>query len=88
MLPNDIRPHYEKYLLHEDDTDYTGRLIKAADKLSALIKCIEERKMGSTEFEKAYKALYKSVTEYNLPEVQVFISEFLPAYSLTLDELD
>lgn len=66
--------------------DY-GALVKAADKLSALIKCIEERKMGNSEFETAYKSTLAALRGMNLPEVERFLVDFLPAYSLTLDEL-
>ena len=63
-----------------------SRLVKAADKLSALIKCVEELKMGNAEFSRAKDTLEQSLRAMNLPAVDCFLSEFLPAYSLTLDE--
>lgn len=62
-------------------------LVKAADKLSALIKCTEERKMGNSEFETAYVSTLAALKQMNLPEVEGFLADFLPSYSLTLDEL-
>lgn len=61
--------------------------IKAADKLSALIKCVEERKAGNHEFDRAYDTLLEAVHALNLPEAEQFLSEFLPAYGYTLDDL-
>ena len=58
-----------------------------ADKISALIKCIEERKAGNTEFKEAEAATRKRIEECNIPEAKVFMEEFLPAYEMTLDEL-
>ena len=60
---------------------------KAADKISALIKCLEEKKAGNTEFTKAGEGVKKSVENLDLPEAKVFLEEFLPAYELTLDDL-
>jgi 5'-deoxynucleotidase len=85
MLPADLQPTYAP-LLKEADADLRP-LIKAADKLSALIKCIEERKAGNLEFQMAEKSLRKLLAENSLPEVKIFMEEFLPAFELTLDEM-
>lgn len=61
--------------------------LKAADKLSALIKCIEEQKAGNHEFDRAYETLLQAVHDLKLPEAETFLREFLPAYRLTLDDL-
>ncbi|MBO4395284.1 MAG: 5'-deoxynucleotidase [Eubacterium sp.] len=66
---------------------YEWRLVKAADKLSALIKCIEERKSGNREFESAYSSTESTLQAMDIPAVDDFMNEFLPAYELTLDEL-
>lgn len=63
-------------------------LVKAADKISALIKCVEEKRMGNKEFSKAEISLRKSIADFHLPEADCFVKEFLPSYSLTLDEQD
>lgn len=87
MLPADLRPSYQPLIDHSDPGDAELLpLVKAADKLSALIKCVEERAMGNNEFRKAEEAQRSSITAMNLPEAQCFLEEFLPSYSLTLDE--
>jgi 5'-deoxynucleotidase len=63
-------------------------IVKAADRISALIKCIEEGKAGNTEFIPAYKTILQTIEENNLPEVAYFMKEFIPAFSRTLDELE
>ena len=62
-------------------------IVKAADKLSAYIKCIEERKAGNNEFLSAEKQTKKLLEESPLPEVKYFMKHFIPAFELTLDEL-
>ena len=62
------------------------KIVKAADKISAIIKCIEEKNAGNTEFNKAYFTLMNTVKEMHMPEVELFLEEFLPSYELTLDE--
>lgn len=87
MLPEDMRPYYEGLLFKEDEDAYLWRLEKAADKISALIKCIEERKAGNTEFSSAYRALLETIKGMQLKEAEIFLEEFLPSYEKTLDEL-
>ena len=65
----------------------TERLVKAADKLSAYIKCIEERKAGNNEFLNAEKQTLEAIHAYNMPEAEYFIEHFIPAFEKTLDEL-
>ena len=90
-LPEYLRSEYEKIFMEDDNEDelYMRRLVRAADKLSALIKCIEEERSGNREFEKAKESTNKILMEYSgeLPEVRVFMEEFLPPYGSTLDEL-
>jgi len=62
-------------------------LVKAADKLSALIKCIEEERAGSHEFTDAKIYTQQALEEMNLPEVSIFMEDFLPAYQGSLDQL-
>jgi len=90
LLPEDLRDDYvPAFFPDKDDPSdaYLMKLVKAADKLSALIKCREEEKMGNHEFSSAGKTLFDSVKNMKLPEADIFVEEFLPAYSLTLDEL-
>lgn len=88
LLPEDLRGDYEPLLIPRPEDGEMLRLVKAADKLSALIKCIEEEKAGNSEFKKAAAAQEQALREMGLPEVDCFIEEFLPGYRLSLDELD
>ena len=85
MLPAQLRASYEHYVL-EDDGELEP-FVKAADKLSAHIKCLEEQKAGNTEFDSAAKQTMESMQEMQLPELDWFITECLGAFSLNLDEL-
>ena len=87
MLPADLRPIFHGYVSGEILNDREKKILKAADKLSALIKCIEERRSGNTEFDSAEESTLMSLEELQLPELEVFMNEFLPAHSETLDEL-
>ncbi len=87
MLPDDFRDEFAPFLIADEADEALWKLVKAADKISALIKCLEEKKAGNTEFVKAAEGVRISVEALELPEVKVFIDEFLPAYELTLDEL-
>lgn len=86
MLPEDLREDFSHALTGRGDEELLP-LVKAADRLSALIKCIEERKAGNTEFKEAESSAGKRILKMNIPEAEVFINEFLPAYELTLDRL-
>ena len=87
-LPEDLREEFAPLLtISEEDKEYIP-FVKAADKLSALIKCIEEEKIGNVEFSKAHIATETALENMNLPYVDVFMDEFLPSFSLTLDEQD
>lgn len=84
-LPDDLQEYYRPLLGKTEEEKELWQLVKAADKLSALIKCLEERQMGNTDFSAAEKSTLKSVHAMNLPEAEEFIKEFLPSYGLTLD---
>ena len=86
MLPEALRPAYEPLLLEDPESEYHA-LVKAADKLSAYIKCVEEVKAGNTEFRQAAEQTYHILEDSPLPEVAYFLEHFLPGFSLTLDEL-
>ena len=85
-LPDGMRPAYRE-LLEESDEDIR-RLVKAADKLSAYIKCLEELKSGSTEFSLAARQTEARLHDMHMPEVEYFLEHFIPAFDLTLDELN
>lgn len=87
MLPEPLRDEIGICVKGTDLTDRERLIIKAADKLSALLKCIEEKQSGNMEFVSAEKSTMESLRKMDLPELKYFISEFLPAYYQTLDEL-
>ena len=87
-LPEDFRDEYSDILRQCGSGDEELRVfVKAADRLSALIKCIDEMRMGNDEFKKAKETIEQSIRDMKLPEAEVFEREFLPAFSLPLDEM-
>ena len=85
-LPEDMQESYEDILIEDDSIEW--KYVKAADKLSAYIKCIEEKNTGNTDFAKAEDTIRKSLEDMQMEEIDVFIEEFLPAYVMTLDEIN
>ena len=85
MLPNELRSSYE-HLIFEDDLQVKP-IVKAADKLSAYIKCIEEQKAGNTEFDSAAEQTMQSMKEMDMPELDWFINNCLEPFSLNIDQL-
>jgi len=83
MLPNDFKQSFHD--IYNPD-ELSERLIKAADKLSALIKCMEELNMGNREFETAKNTISNSLSDMHCPEAEVFLCEFIPSFALSLDE--
>ena len=88
MLPEDLRDTYRPIFFKEEGDEYLWRLVKAADKISGLIKCIEEEKYGNTEFVSAKRSQEEAIREMQIPEADMFLDEFLPSYYKTLDELN
>ncbi len=87
MLPEELREDYADIILAENPEDEPlKKYVKAADKLSALVKCIEEIRMGNDEFKQAKESTEKSLVDMNIPEVDEFMQVYLPSFSLTLDE--
>ena len=91
-LPDDLKPAYSSIFFKDenDESDvYLWKLVKAADKLSALIKCMEETGSGNTEFSSAMSTILSSVSKMSeeFPEVNDFVCQFIPAYGKTLDDL-
>ena len=85
MLPPDLRPAYDEAITIPDP--HVRDLVKAADKLSAYIKCVEELKAGNLEFREAAAQTRQIVEGYGLPEVAYFLDTFMDSFSLTLDQL-
>ena len=85
MLPPELAPAYEPLVRESDES--VRRYVKAADKLSAYIKCVEEEKAGNTEFKKAAEQTLAALNGMEMEELDWFMERFLPAFALTLDEL-
>ena len=88
MLPEDLREEYEELVSSKKADKELLPYVKAADKLTALIKCISEIRMGNSEFLKAERTIREALENIQLPALSVFMKEFLPSYELTLDELE
>lgn len=86
MLPEDMQPAFRTYIT-PDETTYEWRLVKAADRISAYLKCVEEEKMGNRDFAHAKLTIQDSINQNTLPEVHEFMREFVPSFSLSPDEL-
>jgi len=86
MLPPELRGPFSPYVREELPPELL-RVVKAADKLSAHIKCLEELRAGNAEFKLAAQQTREALEGMDLPALQVFLEEFLPAFQLTLDEL-
>lgn len=86
-VPEDLREDFAFLFYKKTEDEALWRLVKAADKISALIKCIEERKAGNSEFGKAEVSTLESIKALNCAEADDFIRDFLPSYELTLDQI-
>ena len=86
MLPEDLRGDFNDVITISDPE--THALVKAADKLSAYLKCVEELKAGNTEFKKAKEQTYAALCQRPIPALKYFMDHFLDGFELTLDELN
>ncbi|MEZ4357868.1 MAG: 5'-deoxynucleotidase [Eubacteriales bacterium] len=86
MIPKELRKDYEPLFFNESSEEY--KLVKAADKLCAYLKCLEELKSGNNEFLKAKLKIEEDLTKMDRKEVEYFINTFLESFCLTLDELN
>ena len=86
LLPGDLQSAFSPYLKQEQG--YGRDVVKAADRISAYIKCLEEKRAGNREFDFAAENVKKSIDILDLPEVKDFLADFLPAFEMTLDELN
>jgi len=87
MLPPELSQVYEPLFFFEEQDEQYKPVIKAADKIAALIKCLEEEKSGNLEFKRAGQEHLEALRKSPLPEVIYFLDHFLPGYRLSLDEL-
>ena len=86
-LPEEVRGEIEKSV-KPDETSLEYSLMKAADRLAAYVKCLEELRSGNNEFVKAEKSIKEDLLSRKMPEVNYFFEHFIPSFSLTLDELE
>lgn len=88
FLPEELKGAFTSIFFPAEDDRQHWELVKAADKISAYLKCVEELKAGNQEFAKAGEVLHKTIQELEMPEVKYFMEIFLPSMELTLDELE
>lgn len=86
MLPEDLREDYQPLLFPPKEWEAEFKIVKAADKISAMIKCVEECRQGNSEFIQARHATETAIRKMHLPAADLFLDEFLPSYELSLDE--
>lgn len=87
MIPMDLQNDYEKIIKpNKDSKEY--KLVTAADKIAAYVKCLEEIKGGNKEFSKAKKAIKEKIDKMDMPEVKYFMDNFINGFNLSLDELE
>lgn len=88
MLPSEMGGTYRDILFKKEEDLELWKMVKAADRISAYVKCVEEEKAGNREFKKAGESVRKAVMEIEMPEVKFFMERFMASFSLTLDELE
>lgn len=86
MLPEYLRDGYYDIFVYNQKDEYVHKLIKAADKISAYIKCLEEKQLGNKDFDKARDTILRAINNLNMKEVEIFMDEFISSFSLTIDE--
>ncbi|MBQ7597495.1 MAG: 5'-deoxynucleotidase [Clostridia bacterium] len=86
MLPEDLRPVYNSYFFPQPQDAELWKIVKAADKISALLKCVEEEKAGNGEFRSALTSTRSAIDAMQLPEANAFLDDFLAGFYLNLDE--
>lgn len=86
MLPENLAGIYKEFIIPEKNKEYI--LVKAADRICAYLKCIDELKVGNMEFVKAKETILESIKMLNMPEVNYFLDNFIKSFEMTLDELN
>ncbi len=87
-LPDEIREEYEGILYSSEWEKEEYKLVKAADRLAAYIKCLNETKIGNGEFKKAMVQTKQRLDDMHMPEIDYFTEHFIPSFSLSLHELE
>ena len=86
MLPDELKEDFSPLFFKDEADEYLWKIVKAADKISALTKCLEEKKAGNREFESALVSTEKAIRDMKMEEADYFLDTFLHSFSLTLDE--
>lgn len=87
-LPDDMKETYTPFFFPQENDEYLWKIVKAADKISALIKCIEETTGGNKDFSAALESTQEAIKNMNMPEVDYFLDEFIESFYLSLDEIN
>ena len=87
MLPADLREEYSSFFYQREQDRQLWKFVKAADKICALTKCIEEANAGNRDFDSAAQSTRDAINKLNMPEVECFLNDFLESYGMTLDEM-
>lgn len=88
MLPSELQSAYHSLLFPGEDERELWKIVKAADKICAYLKCVEELKSGNQEFIKAERSIRTEIENMTAPEVKYFMEQFAPSFALALDELN
>lgn len=88
MLPEELQPAYRPLLFPQAEERELWKIVKAADKICAYLKCVEELKSGNQEFAKAERAIRTEIEKIDAPEMKYFMEHFVPSFALALDELN
>lgn len=88
MLPDEMREHYQSLLFGSEEDKELWKFVKAADKICAYLKCVEELKSGNQEFVKAERSIRGEIKAMEMPEAEMFMERFAPSFGLALDELN
>jgi 5'-deoxynucleotidase len=86
-LPEDLQPDYEPLICHAEE-DPVWPFVKAADTLSAYLKCLQEKHAGNSEFNEAYETIGTRLQNLGMPEVQHFLRDYAPSFLLSLDDMN
>lgn len=86
MLPEELKEEYSPFFFKKEEDEYLWKIVKAADKISAMTKCLEEKKAGNREFDSALDSTEKAIREMKMEEADYFLDTFIESFMLTLDE--
>ena len=86
MLPDELKGEYSSFFFKEEKDEYLWKIVKAADKINAMTKCLEEKKAGNREFDNALVSTEKAIRDMKMEEADYFLDTFMESFTRTLDE--